>query len=272
MRHVVRNLLPHQMRMELLRLASQPRLLLERRQFSRALLPHSDCQTFRFSLAEHSSPLRRCHAVDEQLQAGKEQNVTLVAGILDRLVLAPNQLFSYHHLVGRPSRARGFRYGLELREGRAARGVGGGCCQVSNLLYMLALLGGMNIVERHRHGLDLFPDHGRTVPFGCGATVFYSYADLRFENPLHQPVLLRLEICDGRLLGRLIAMEDPGWMVTVYQSEHRFVRRDDHWLRENRIRRRFSRKDGEELFDHEVAHNVARTLYDPEVPDSTEAV
>ncbi len=264
MRAIARKLLPHGLRVELLRLANRPRQMLERRIFSRSQLAVADCQGFDHVLAEHRSPLRRDHAVDEEMQAGKEHNVTLAASLLDRVAMAPNQLFSYHHLVGRPSERRGFRPGLELRDGKLARGIGGGCCQVSNLLYMLALLGGMKIVERHRHGLDLFPDHARTVPFGCGATVFFSYADLRLENPLDQPVLLRLEIDDGHLRGRLLAGQDPGWTVQVYQSAHRFFRQDDHWMRENRVRRRFVRHDGGELYDHEVAHNLARVLYEPE--------
>ena len=82
----------------------------------------------------------------------------------------------------------------------------------------------MKVVERHRHGLDLFPDHQRTVPFGCGATVFYNYADLRFENPLPQPVLLQFRIEEGTLVGELWAEADPGWSVEVYEVGHRFFR------------------------------------------------
>ena len=156
---------------------------------------------FGYLLAERSSPLRRDPVRDEALQAGKEHNVSLAARALDGVVVRPTQLFSYHHLVGRPSRLRGFRPGLELHGERPGAGIGGGCCQLSNLLYLLCLLGGMRVVERHRHGLDLFPDSARTVPFGCGATVFYGTADLRFDNPLDQAVLLRMGIEDGRLVG-----------------------------------------------------------------------
>src|SRR5260370_34676795 len=98
----------------------------------------------------------------------------------------------------------------------------------------------MKVVERHRHGLDLFPDHQRTVPFGCGATVFYNYADLRFENPLPQPVLLRCRIERRCLVGQLLTVDDPGWTVEVYEVGHRFFQEGDMRMRENRIRRRFT--------------------------------
>jgi len=118
-------------------------------------------------------------------------------------------------------------------------------------------------VERHRHGLDLFPDHQRTVPFGCGATIFYNYADLRFENPLPQRVLLQLRIEQRTLVAELWTENDPGWTVEVYEVDHRFFREGDAWMRENRIRRRFRLPDGTVLLDQEVAHNRGRVMYEP---------
>jgi vancomycin resistance protein VanW len=278
----LRKLLPFGLRLELLRLHRYPEWLLETPTIARrrAGAPATE-QPGRFShlAVERCSPLRRfdgeeaddaeadAEADADAFQLGKEHNVALAARLIDGLVVEPNKIFSYHRLVGRPSRLRGFRVGLELRQGAAASGVGGGCCQVSNMLYLLALLGGMRVTERHRHGLDLFPDRQRSVPFGCGATVFYNYADLRFENPLPQPALLRLEVMRGgrELRGQLWLLEDPGWRVEIYEQDHRFYRREGRWMRENRIRRRIvSRRDHRVLLDQEVAHNVARVLYEPE--------
>lgn len=263
-RGFARKLLPFPVRLELLRLTRFPGWLAETPTIARKRLPPAGQQTFRCLLAQHASPLRRAgSAPDPRLQRGKERNVAIAARLLDGLCVPPNRLFSYHRAVGRPSRLRGFRIGLELRNGAPSAGVGGGCCQVSNLLYLLALRGGMKIVERHRHGLDLFPDNERAVPFGCGATVFYNYADLRWENPLPQPVLLQLRIAEGVLIGELWTEQDPGWMVEVYETDHRFFREGGAWMRENRLRRRFLRADGSILLDQEVAHNRGRVLYEP---------
>jgi vancomycin resistance protein VanW len=218
-------------------------------------------------LAEHSSPLLRVGVTNEKLQKGKEQNVRRAASLIDAIVIEPGQVFSYHHVVGRPSRLRGFTVGLELHAGESSAGVGGGCCQVSNMLYLLALRSGMEIVERHRHQLDLFPDHGRTVPFGCGATVYYNIADLRFRNTMQSPVRLSLTIDNGQLVGKVLASEDPGFRVEVYETDHHFHKDCDAWVRENRIHRKFVGSDGSVIRDEEVAHNVGRCLYDPEAPD-----
>lgn len=220
---------------------------------------------FAHVIARHASPLRRAGTTAEpRLQAGKERNVALAAARLDRALLAPGRTLSYHHAVGRPSRSAGFVPGLELHDGQLAEGIGGGACQVANLLYYLALAGAMTIVERHRHTLDLFPDADRRVPFGCGATVFYNWADLRFANPLDVPVALRLRIEHGQLVGELRAAAAVDVRADVYEVDHRFFEQDGAWWRENRIRRRIVRaSDGALLVDHEVAHNLARCAYTP---------
>ncbi len=253
-------------RVELARLRQWPRFWLETRG---AAGRGSAAGTW--VLAAASSPLRRAALVkDERLQAGKERNVALVAARLDGLRLEPGALLSYHRAVGWPARWRGFRAGLELHDGAEAEGVGGGACQVANLLYLLAARGAMTITVRHRHSLDLFPDDNRTVPFGCGATVFYPWADLRFVNPLDQPVSLHLAVIDGELRGELRCAVDPGLTVTIDEVGHRFVRRGDAVWRENQLRRRIVDRAGVVRIDQVLADNQARVAY-PVEPARVEA-
>jgi vancomycin resistance protein VanW len=130
------------------------------------------------------------------------------------------------------------------------------------MLYWLAIQSGMKVTERHRHGLDLFPDHGRTVPFACGATVFYNQCDLRFENPLTCAVRVSLEIEDGRLIGAFSAKSDPGYRFEIEERDHRFWKVGDKTMRENRIMRRVTRSDGTLVLEEELAYNRAQVLYD----------
>jgi vancomycin resistance protein VanW len=249
------------LRVELARMRRWPQWALE----ARRLTPTRGGDDFAHVIAHHASLLLRPGTTAEpRLQAGKERNVALAAARLDRILLPPGRVLSYHHAVGRPSRAAGFVPGMELHHGELSEGIGGGACQVANLLYYLALIGAMTIVERHRHSLDLFPDSERRVPFGCGATVFYNWADLRFVNPLDVAVALRLRVEGGVLVGELRAPQPLDLRVEVYEVEHRFIDRGSAWWRENRIRRRIARKsDGRLLIDQEVAHNVARCAYRP---------
>lgn len=265
LRKLIRKVVPFPIRLRLLRLLRLPRWIAEKRTIASGRVSQTDAERFSYLLAGHSSPLERVPgALDRRIQMGKETNVALAAKSLDRLIVGPNQIFSHHHAIGSTNRLRGYRKGLELRNGEPTASVGGGLCQVSNSFYWVAVQAGMRIVERHRHGLDLFPDHERTVPFGCGATVVYNYADFRFENPLPVPVMLRSGVVDGQFISELWAERHPGFDVEVTEADHRFFREGDEWWRENRLRRRFVAASGKVLLDQEVAHNRGRVMYTPD--------
>lgn len=259
---ILRRFVPFPIRVEIARLRRLPAWLIE----APTMASHQEAaKSFPVVLAYADSPLDRYGQTPKSvLQLGKERNVALASGRINGVVIHPGQTFSYHHRVGRPSRLRGFQNGLELHQGEAKTGVGGGCCQVSNLLLLLALRGGMEVVERHRHGLDLFPDHGRSVPFGCGATVFYNLSDLRFRNPHSFPVQVRLTLADGLLKGEIAASNDPGWRATEYETDHQITREDGCWHRTNRIWRRFTDPAGNTLKEEFLFANDGRCLYDPE--------
>ncbi|MCA9677271.1 MAG: VanW family protein [Kofleriaceae bacterium] len=267
-----RRVAPYPVRVAVARLRHLPARLLQWPATARRRDPELDAP---FVLARRVSPLVRTVAAGAPAWPSAEEaaNVRAAAARVDGLVIAPHQVMSFLWTVGWPARWRGFRPGLELHDARPTLAIGGGTCKVSNLVYQLALAGGMRVIERHRHALDLFPDRDRTAPFALGATVAYNHADLRFANPLAAPVTLRLTVRDGELVGELRTARDPGWRVEVVEHDHRFVREPDGWWRENRIRRRIVRVDGTLLCDQEIAHNRARVMYDPALvlPAPTEA-
>jgi vancomycin resistance protein VanW len=263
-RRLARRLLPFRVRRQIVCLRRLPRWLVERGTFAAHHANPDETSRYTWRLAAHSSPLNRSPgSIPTDFQQGKETNVALAAAALDGLVIQPNQTFSHHHAIGRTTRRRGYRRGVELHNEESTGSWGGGLCQVTNSFYWVAVQAGMRIVERHRHGLDLFPDHERTVPFGCGATVVYNYADFRFENPLPQPVLMRARIEDGHFGSELWTTEDPGVRFEIEELDHRFFKDEMGWMRENRLLRRVTTSSGELLSELEIAHNVGRVMYEP---------
>lgn len=193
-------------------------------------------ETFPVALDERSSPLARASSGAMAATAdGKERNLALGCQACDRLVIAPGEVFSFCRTVGPTTRRRGFAPGLEMHDFELTRSPGGGLCQLANLLFALAVAADAEIVERHRHTFDLFPDVERTVPFGFGATVFYNYIDLQFRNTLETPLMLRLWLDGGRLHGRMLAAACPGWRIRVVETGHRFFREDGKIWRENQL-------------------------------------
>jgi hypothetical protein len=121
------------------------------------------------------------------LEDGKVENLRVAARRLDGLELPAGATFSFWAQVGRPGAAQGFVPGREIREGCIVPAIAGGICQLSNALYEVALLAGLEIVERHPHS-RIVP--GSQAALGRDATVFWNYIDLRLRSDR----ALRLEV------------------------------------------------------------------------------
>jgi vancomycin resistance protein VanW len=206
------------------------------------------------TLIRHDSLLRRrLLDLDPRLQETKIVNLRLAADSMDGLVIRPGEVFSFWERIGPPTRERGFVEGLVLRRGRITAGIGGGLCQLSNLLYWMALHTPLEVVEHHHHGYDPFPDSGRVLPFGSGATVFYSYGDLRVANPTDRSMRLGVRVGPTRLHG--VITTDRPWPLAYHVEEqgHRFIRDSGGAVyRENELWRR--------VVDRRTGDIVERTL------------
>lgn len=215
---------------------------------------------------KHQSVLiRKLGGSDIQLQFNKVTNLKIAIGLLDGLLIRPGQVFSFCRLVGRPTKARGFLPGIELSFGRPRPGIGGGLCQISNLLHWLALHSPLTITERHHHSLDPFPDSGRVLPFGSGATVFYNYLDYQLRNDTPHTFQIRLWLSDKCLEGELRCEQTLPYTYHVYERNHAFIRQDGQVYRANEIwRLKLVRPGGRELERQMVCRNYFRVLYHPE--------
>lgn len=212
---------------------------------------------------QRSSPLHRVSA-GGMTSEGKERNIALGAAAVDGLVLAPGQVFSFCRTIGPTTSRRGFVPGLEMHDQELTRSEGGGLCQLANLLFALAVHADAEIIERHRHSLDLFPDADRTVPFGFGATVFYNYVDLQFRNTLDHSLLLHTWVEGDLLHGQIRAASDPGWRMRVLETGHRFFRENDAIYRENHLWKQKVGVDGPEHAREPLFSTKARVMYPAE--------
>lgn len=220
---------------------------------------------FHFTVAEHETPLfRPLSGLDERLQQNKAVNLQLAATRLDGVVLLPGQRLSLWREVGKPTYRRGFLDGMILSHGTITAGVGGGLCQMSNLLYWMTLHTPLAVVERWRHSYDVFPDAGRTQPFGSGATVAWPALDLQIENPTSAAYRLSVAVSEAQLAGSWTAtepvfveyaIEERGHEI-VHEAPGAYVRRNELW----RIERDLLAATTDERL---VARNRAFMTYQP---------
>jgi vancomycin resistance protein VanW len=133
----------------------------------------------------------------------KIHNLALAAQSINDVIIKPQQIFSLWTLIGAPTQQRGYLPGRSLVNQRFQAEYGGGLCQLSGLLYHLALTAGLTVLERHPHSVDLYTDETRFAPLGSDATVVYGYKDFRFLNPLQQPICVRILVGEDFVTGQL---------------------------------------------------------------------
>lgn len=213
---------------------------------------------------EHKSVImRKLAGLDMQLQDNKRKNLELAIAHLNGMVIRQGETFSIWKNVGKPTRAKGYKDGLVLKQGKLASGVGGGLCQLGNLLFWIFAHSPLSITERYRHGFDVFPDINRKVPFGAGATLSYNYIDLQVLNESVDHYRIELWIDDEYLYGRLLCESEQRDEYRVEERNHEM--RTQFWggySRHNEIVQVITRPDGSED-ERELVRNDAIMMYAP---------
>ncbi len=139
--------------------------------------------------------------------ANKVENLRIAIAPINGRLIAPGQVFAFWQLVPPPTTRNGYQAGRNLVGNQLGQAIGGGLCQLSGILYHLALLGGLDILERHPHSQDIYTEATRYTPLGCDAAVVFGYKDLRFRNPHPYPISFRFELSDTELVAMLCAPE-----------------------------------------------------------------
>jgi vancomycin resistance protein VanW len=214
----------------------------------------------------HKTPLiRKLPGVDISLQYNKVNNLRIASKRIDGLVLKKGQMFSFWKLVGKPSAKRGYLKGLILNpDGSFGEGVGGGLCQLSNIIYWITLHTPLAVIQRYRHSHDIFPDTGRTQPFGSGATCVYNYIGLQILNETNTDYQLKLNIDDDFLSAEWRTKRPQNISYEVYEKEHSI--KSTYWggyIRHNTIYRRIYNENGLLLDDEFITENNAIMMYSP---------
>lgn len=221
-----------------------------------------------YRVKKHQSVLlKKLGDSDMQLQINKVTNLGIALRQITGIVIRPGETFSFCKLVGRPSQRKGYLHGMELSFGEARPGIGGGICQISNLIHWLVMHSPLTVTERYHHSFDPFPDDGRVLPFGSGATVFYNYRDYQFTNNTKYTFQVNLWLSDKCLEGELRMDTELDYAYHVFEKDHAFLEIDGQFYRRNEIwREKILKFESGRVIDTElVTKNFARVTYTPDV-------
>lgn len=120
----------------------------------------------------------------------RNHNVEKGASIVNRVLVAPQETFSFINNLGDVSLENGFKMAYVIRAGKTELDVGGGICQVSTTLFRAILDAGLNITQRKAHAYRVSYYEEDTKP-GFDATVFIPNPDLKFVNDTGHYVLIQ---------------------------------------------------------------------------------
>lgn len=215
---------------------------------------------------DHKTILRRkLKDIDMLMQENKIANLKIAIQRLNNLVIEPGQTLSYWRQIGNPTKRKGYVEGMILHNGKVISGIGGGICQLSNLLFWITLHTPLTVIERWRHGYDVFPDVKRDQPFGSGATCAYPNIDLQIKNNTSQKFQLSLKITDKYLIGKWLSNKPIQFKYEITEKNHEIKQ---EWFgsysRNNKIFRKIIDKNtNKDIGEEFVVENHALMMYNP---------
>jgi len=226
---------------------------------------------FSFTAYSDSSDLyRNLSRDDSAMQDGKVDNLFVALKYIDGIILEPGKVFSYWKLLGRPTKAKGYKKGMMLVNGKPVAKTAGGLCALSNLIYWITLHTNLTVIERFRHSYDVFPDSNRTRPFGSGATCVYNYRDLMIKNETANTYRLELKIENNKLFATWKTLKAQTEQYQIIEKDQRITQEAAGvYVRHNSIYRKRIDQNASENGEEFITENHALMMYQPFLEDSS---
>ena len=204
--------------------------------------------------------IKRGPGIDINLQKGKATNINIAAQTLNHVMIFPGEEFSFWSLVGNTTKRKGYLEGRVIINGKVEPGIGGGLCNLANLLHLLIVHSPMEITEFHTHSDALDPDKGKRKPFANGTSVQYNHQDYRFKNNTDQLIQLRTWTENEILFGELRSESQFPFTYQIVEKE------GEHYYRNSMIYREKVDRITEQTLEKElILKNHSKVMYDPKL-------
>lgn len=114
-------------------------------------------------------------------------NVMTGASKFNGYIVPQGEVFSFTGQLGPINASTGYVKELVILGNKVLPDYGGGLCQVSSTAYRAAMVGGLEIVERHNHSYAV----GYYEPYGSDATIYVGHKDFKFKNTTEGAILIQ---------------------------------------------------------------------------------
>lgn len=117
---------------------------------------------------------------------GRHKNIELGIARINGVVLQPGEEFSFKRALGTTTIEDGFSEEKIFLNGEVTKGVGGGLCQVSTLLFRTAMSSALPVTERSNHSYTV-----SYYDVGLDATFSDPGPDFKFINDTENPIVIK---------------------------------------------------------------------------------
>ncbi len=117
---------------------------------------------------------------------GRHKNIELGVSRIDGTILLPGEEFSFKKELGTTTVEDGFSEEKIFLNGEVTKGVGGGLCQVSTVLFRTAMASALPITERANHSFTV-----SRYDEGLDATYSDPGPDFKFLNDTANPIMIK---------------------------------------------------------------------------------
>ena len=190
--------------------------------------------------------IKRGKGVDLRLQENKAVNIRLACDRIDGLVIYPNEVFSFWHMVGKTTKEKGYKD-----------------CNLGNTIHYMVLHSPLKVTEFHHHSDALAPEEGKRVPFSTGTSISYNYIDYRFKNNTDQKIQLHVWCDAEKLYGELRSETEFPWRYSLVEEEKKKKKEGDRYFRVSKIFREIiERSTGDVINKELILDNHSEVMYD----------
>lgn len=117
---------------------------------------------------------------------GRRKNIEIGISRIDGTIIKPGEEFSFKKALGNVSAEDGFSEERVFLNGEVTKGIGGGLCQVSTLVFRAAMSSALPITERKGHTYTV-----SYYDYGLDATYSDPGPDFKFKNDTENPIVIK---------------------------------------------------------------------------------
>ena len=216
-----------------------------------------------YTVFETSIPMMNENSgFDMQYQINKVHNLKMAARMMNRVVVGPDETFSFWQLVRWADREEKYKDGLNLVDGKIVASYGGGLCMLSDTLFWMFLHTPLTIVERHGHAVKSFPGTAEDLPEGTDAAVVEGWLDLKVRNETDNTFQVEISFDDNYMHGRILAENVVGFEYSVFNSSVCYRKQGNKIYQVAHVCRRETDKDTGKQTERELYVNQCEIAYE----------